>query len=135
MIATIAAPQEGYPLEELILRRERRQGIEFAQCKEHNSGDNWFALPEQWLAHLRTEHLEKLSLYQNTIGEKGLREATLETFKRLTGESKEPVEDKAFFEEMENLGRFTRERVEKVLHDMIISGIIFEVRAHFYKKA
>src|SRR5208283_247197 len=36
MIAMIAAPQEGYPLEELILRRERRQGIEFAQCNEHN---------------------------------------------------------------------------------------------------
>ncbi len=40
-------------------------------------------------------------LYNKPISEKGLREAALEVFKRLSGESKQPVEDKAFYEEME----------------------------------
>jgi replicative DNA helicase Mcm len=74
-------------------------------------------------------------LYNKPISEKGLREAALEVFKRLSGESKQPVEDRAFFEEIEKSGKFTREQAEKVFQDMWKSGVIYEVRAHHFKKA
>jgi len=74
-------------------------------------------------------------LYNKPISEKGLREAALETFKRLSGESKQPVEDKAFYEEIEKSGKFTREQAEKVFQDMWKSGVIYEVRVHHFKKA
>ena len=74
-------------------------------------------------------------LYNKPISEKGLREAALETFKRLSGESKQPVEDKAFYEEIEKSGKFTREQAEKVFQDMWKFGVIYEVRAHHFKKA
>ncbi len=74
-------------------------------------------------------------LYNKPISEKGLREAALEIFKRLSGESKQPVEDKAFYEEIEKTGKFTREQAEKVFQDMWKSGVIYEVRAHHFKKA
>ncbi len=74
-------------------------------------------------------------LYNRPLSEKGLREQALETFKQLSGESRQPVEDKAFFEEMEKLGRFTREQIEKVFQDMWKSGVIFEKKLHWYLKA
>ncbi|HVB12161.1 MAG TPA: LAGLIDADG family homing endonuclease, partial [Nitrososphaerales archaeon] len=74
-------------------------------------------------------------LYNKPVSEKGLREAALEVFKRLSGESKQPVEDKAFYEEIEKSGKFSRDQAEKVFQDMWKSGVIFEVRAHFFKKA
>jgi replicative DNA helicase Mcm len=74
-------------------------------------------------------------LYNKPLSEKGLREAALEVFKRLSGESKQPVEDKKFYEEMEKDGKFSREQVEKVFQDMWKSGVIYEVRAHHFKKA
>jgi replicative DNA helicase Mcm len=74
-------------------------------------------------------------LYNKPISEKGLREAALEAFKRLSGDAKQPVEDKAFYEEMEKMGKFTHEQVEKVFQDMWKSGVIYEVRAHHFKKA
>ncbi|MFI5421171.1 MAG: minichromosome maintenance protein MCM, partial [Nitrososphaerales archaeon] len=73
-------------------------------------------------------------LYNKPISEKGLREAALEVFKTLAGESKVPVEDKAFYEEIVKSGKFTREQAEKVFQDMWKSGVIYEVRAHFFKK-
>jgi len=73
-------------------------------------------------------------LYNKPISEKGLREAALEVFKTLAGESKQPVEDKAFYEEIVKSGKFTREQAEKVFQDMWKSGVIYEVRAHFFKK-
>jgi DNA replicative helicase MCM subunit Mcm2 (Cdc46/Mcm family) len=74
-------------------------------------------------------------LYNRPLSEKGLREAALDVFKRLSGESKQPVEDKAFYQEMEKENKFSREQIEKVFQDMWKSGVIFEVRAHFFKKA
>lgn len=74
-------------------------------------------------------------LYNRPVSEKGLREAALEVFKRLSGEAKQPVEDKAFYEELEKSGKFSRDQAEKVFQDMWKSGVIFEVRAHFFKKA
>ncbi|MHB1868464.1 MAG: minichromosome maintenance protein MCM [Nitrososphaerales archaeon] len=74
-------------------------------------------------------------LYNKPVSEKGLREAALEVFKRLSGESKQPVEDKAFYEEIEKSGKFSRDQAEKVFQDMWKSGVIFEIRAHFFKKA
>jgi len=74
-------------------------------------------------------------LYNKPISEKGLRETALEVFKKLSGESKQPVEDKAFYEEMEKTGKFTREQAEKVFQDMWKSGVIYESKPHFFKKA
>ena len=74
-------------------------------------------------------------LYNKPISEKGLREAALDVFKRLSGDSKQPVEDRAFYEEMEKTGKFTREQSEKIFQDMWKSGVIYEVRAHHFKKA
>ncbi len=74
-------------------------------------------------------------LYNKPLSEKGLREAALEIFKKLSGESKQPVENKAFYEEMEKTGKFSREQAEKVFQDMWKSGVIYEVKANFFKKA
>ena len=74
-------------------------------------------------------------LYNKPLSEKGLREAALEIFKRLSGDSKQPVENKAFYEEMEKTGKFSREQAEKVFQDMWKSGVIYEVKANFFKKA
>ncbi len=75
-------------------------------------------------------------LYNRPISEKGLRETALEVFKKLSGESKQPVEDKAFYTEMEkSAGKFTRDQVEKVFQDMWKSGVIYESKPHFFKKA
>ena len=74
-------------------------------------------------------------LYNKPVSEKGLREAALDVFKRLSGESKQPVQDKAFYEELEKDGKFTREQTEKVFQDMWKSGVIYEVRPHYFKKA
>ena len=74
-------------------------------------------------------------LYNRPVSEKGLRESALEVFKRLSGESKQAVEDKAFYEEMEKDGKFSRDQAEKVFQDMWKSGVIFEVKAHYFKKA
>ena len=49
-------------------------------------------------------------LYNKPISEKGLRDTALDTFKRLSGERREPVEDRTFFEEMEKTTKFTREQ-------------------------
>jgi replicative DNA helicase Mcm len=75
-------------------------------------------------------------LYDRPISEKGLRETALEVFKKLSGESKQPVEDKAFYTEMEkSASKFTRDQVEKVFQDMWKSGVIYESKPHFFKKA
>ncbi|MDG6996172.1 MAG: hypothetical protein JRN52_09635 [Nitrososphaerota archaeon] len=74
-------------------------------------------------------------LYNKPLSEKGLREAALEVFKKLSGESKQPVENKAFYEEMEKTGKFSREQAEKVFQDMWKSGVIYEVKPNFFKKA
>jgi replicative DNA helicase Mcm len=73
-------------------------------------------------------------LYNRPLSEKGLREAALEVFKRLSGEDKQPVEDKKFYEEMQKDGKFTREQTEKIFQDMWKSGVIYEVKAHHFKK-
>ncbi len=73
-------------------------------------------------------------LYNRPLSEKGLREAALEVFKRLSGEDKQPVEDKKFYEELQKDGKFTREQAEKIFQDMWKSGVIYEVRAHHFKK-
>jgi len=101
-------------------------------CKEHEV-DRYFRIPDQWRAHLQTYHAEADG--KGSLIEHGLRQAALDTFKRLSGESKLPVEDMSFYDEMEKMGKFTREQAEKALHDMWKSGVIFEVRAHFFKKA
>lgn len=74
-------------------------------------------------------------LYNKPISEKGLREAALEVFRKLSGDTKQPVEDRAFYEEMQKSGKFTKEQAEKVFQDMWKSGVIYEVRAHHFKKA
>ncbi|HZW56109.1 MAG TPA: LAGLIDADG family homing endonuclease [Nitrososphaerales archaeon] len=74
-------------------------------------------------------------LYNKPLSEKGLRESALEVFKKLSGESKQPVEDKVFYEEMEKAGKFGREQIEKVFQDMWKSGVIYESKPHFFKKA
>jgi replicative DNA helicase Mcm len=73
-------------------------------------------------------------LYNRPLSEKGLREAALDVFKRLSGDTKQPVEDKKFYEEMEKDGKFSRDQAEKVFQDMWKSGVIYEVRAHHFKK-
>ncbi len=74
-------------------------------------------------------------LYNKPVSEKGLRDAALDLFLELSGERKDPVEDKAFYDEMEKTGKFTKEQAEKVFQDMWKSGVIFERKPHFFKKA
>ena len=74
-------------------------------------------------------------LYNKPVSEKGLREAALDLFLELSGERKDPVEDKAFYEGMEKLDKFSSAQAEKVFQDMWKSGVIYEIRAHFFKKA
>jgi replicative DNA helicase Mcm len=74
-------------------------------------------------------------LYNKPVSEKGLREAALEIFKKLSGESRQPVEDKAFYAEMDKTTQFSREQVEKIFQDMWKGGIIYEKKLHWYLKA
>jgi replicative DNA helicase Mcm len=74
-------------------------------------------------------------LYGKPASEKGLRDTALEVFRKLSGESKEAVEDKAFYAEKEKSGKFSMDQAEKAFQEMWKSGIIYEVRAHFFKKA
>jgi len=116
-----------------LVKETIKMGSEtYVTCKEHEV-DRYFRIPDQWRAHLQTYHAEADG--KGSLIEHGLRQAALDTFKRLSGESKLPVEDMSFYDEMEKMGKFTREQAEKALHDMWKSGVIFEVRAHFFKKA
>ena len=101
------------------------EGLRYVSCKDH--ADGWFTL-QQYKEHLMQEHHKQVS-------ENGLRQGALDTFKQLSGDSKQPVEDKEFYNKMEKTGKFTMEQAEKVFQDMWKSGVIFEVRAHFFKKA
>ena len=74
-------------------------------------------------------------LYNKPISELGLRETALQVFKKLSGEERVLVEDRAFYEEMEKAGKFTREQAEKAFQDMWKSGVIYEKKPHFFKKA
>ncbi|MDG6905417.1 MAG: hypothetical protein JRN20_06520 [Nitrososphaerota archaeon] len=68
------------------------------------------------------------------LSTKGLRETALEVFKKLGGESRQLVENRAFCDEMEKTGKFSREEVEKAFQDMWKSGVIYEIRPGFFKK-
>jgi replicative DNA helicase Mcm len=83
---------------------------------------------------VRTKKVDVGVLYDRPLSERGLRETALEVFKRLSGEAREPVEDKKFYEEMEKDGKFTHDQVVKVFQDMYRSGMIYEVRPHFYRR-
>ena len=74
-------------------------------------------------------------LYNKPVSEKGLREEALHLFRELSGDRKDPVENKAFYERMEKTTKFSREQIEKVLLDMWKSGVIYEVRTNFFKKS
>ncbi|MCL4517579.1 MAG: hypothetical protein M1587_00090 [Thaumarchaeota archaeon] len=110
---------------ELFLNVVVKASGTFVQCRMHHDATQYFQLVKQWNEHIKTYHLDAL---------KNLPETALEVFKRLSGESKQVVESKAFYEEMEKIGRFSREQIEKVLQDMWKSGVIYEVKAGFFKK-
>ena len=108
---------------QLIRGQKTDHGADFLSCKEHP--DAWFTT-EQWQEHVKREH---------PSSPVGVREAALEVFKKLQGEPKQPVENKAFFEELTRDGKFTKEQAEKVFQDMWKSGVIYEVRPGFFKRA
>ena len=93
------------------------------------------AMLDSALVDVNTNKPDVGVLYNRPLSEKGLREAALDTFKKISAETGKAVEDKVFYEEMEKLGKFTREQAEKVFQDMYKSGAIYEVNAHFFKKA
>ena len=81
-----------------------------------------------------TKKVDAGIVFGKPVSEKGLREAAVDTFKRLSGESRQPVQDSAFLNEIVKIGKFTREQAEKVFQDLWKSGVIYEVKAHFFKK-
>jgi replicative DNA helicase Mcm len=83
---------------------------------------------------VRTKKVDIGVLYDRPLSERGLRETALEVFKKLSGDNKDPVEDKKFYEEMEKEGKFKHEEAVKVFQDMYRSGMIYEVRPHFYRR-
>ena len=137
-VASDASLRASFLRNDLIFSKfEKGKEGTFVRCKEHIEG--LFRVPEEWDAHVSTYHNDKASQDEETIVYKpewkGLRDAALDTFKRLSGESKDPVEDKTFYDEMEKLGKFSKDQAEKTWQDMWKTGVIFEVRAHFFKKA
>ena len=82
----------------------------------------------------KTKQVDPGVLYGKPLSEKGLREAALEVFKRLSGETKQPVQDRNFYDEMEKSGKFSRDQAEKVFQEMWKSGVIYEVKPHHFKK-
>ena len=75
-------------------------------------------------------------LYGKPLSERNQLETALETFKKLEGPgpSKQPVEDKAFLEELEKTGKFNKEEADKMLKTLYRSGQIYEIKPHFYRR-
>ncbi len=71
--------------------------------------------------------------YGKPVRERGLRDTALEVSKTLGGETKQPFEDKAFYEEMKKKG-FSSEEAEKGWQMLYRGGVVYEVRPGFFRK-
>lgn len=80
----------------------------------------------------KTKKVDLGVLYNRPVSEKGLRDTAFEAFKKLTGESRQPVKDEDFYNEMTSSGKFTREDAEKILREMWTHGMIYETKKHFF---
>ncbi len=109
-------------LHEEISIDDARAAIDFYERTLHSFEDPY------------TKKVDAGIVFGKPVSEKGLREAAVDTFKRLSGESRQPVQDSAFLNEIVKIGKFTREQAEKVFQDLWKSGVIYEVKAHFFKK-
>ena len=92
------------------------------------------AMLDSALVDVNTNKTDVGVLYNKPLSEKGLREAALDTFKKISAETGKPVEDKVFYAEMEKLGKFTREQIEKVFQDMCKSGGNLRSQRSFFQK-
>ncbi len=82
----------------------------------------------------KTKKVDFGVLYDRPISEKGLRDTAVEVFKKLSGETKQPVKDTDFYDEMAKTGKFSRDEAEKVFRDMYEHGMIYEVKPHYFKR-
>ena len=112
----------GYTLTSKGVKAWKRQAMEQRSANATNATN---------ATATRTDPLKEAEKRQQ---EQTLRQLALDTFKRLTGEDRQPVEDKVFCEEITKAGTFTPEQALKVFQDLYKSGVIYEVRAHFFKK-
>jgi replicative DNA helicase Mcm len=73
-------------------------------------------------------------VYGKPLSERGRLEAALQTFKDLSGQNKEDVEDRVFIEALEKTGKFNHDESENMFKTLYRSGQIYPVRPHFYKR-
>jgi replicative DNA helicase Mcm len=83
----------------------------------------------------KTKKVDMGVLYNRPVSEKGLRDTAVEVFKTLTGESRQPVRDEDFYNEMMKSGKFSREDAEKIFRDMYTHGMIYETKPHYFLRA
>ncbi|MGB9659038.1 MAG: LAGLIDADG family homing endonuclease [Nitrososphaerales archaeon] len=83
---------------------------------------------------VKTGKIDLGVLHGRPLSERTLLETALDIFKTLEGPQKNPVEGKAFIDELVKTGKFTQEEAQRMLQTLNRSGQIYEVKPGFYRK-
>ena len=83
---------------------------------------------------VKTGKIDLGVLHGKPLSERTLLETALDIFKSLEGPQKNPVEGKAFIDELVKTKKFTQEDAQKMLQTLNRSGQIYEVKPGFYRK-
>lgn len=83
---------------------------------------------------VRTGKIDLGVLHGRPLSERTLLETALDLFRSLEGDKKNPVEGRAFVDELVKTKRFTADEAQRMLQMLNRSGQIYEVRPGFYRK-
>ncbi|MCP8307406.1 MAG: minichromosome maintenance protein MCM [archaeon] len=83
---------------------------------------------------VRTGKIDLGVLHGRPLSERTLLETALDIFKSLEGPQKNPVEGRAFIDELVKTKKFTQEDAQRMLQTLNRSGQIYEVKPGFYRK-
>jgi len=83
---------------------------------------------------VKTGKIDLGVLHGRPLSERTLLETALDIFKTLEGPQKNPVEGRAFIDELVRTKKFTQEDAQRMLQTLNRSGQIYEVKPGFYRK-
>lgn len=83
---------------------------------------------------VKTGKIDLGVLIGRPLSERTLLETALDIFKTLEGPQKNPVEGRAFIDELVKTKKFTQEDAQRMLQTLNRSGQIYEVKPGFYRK-
>ena len=83
---------------------------------------------------VKTGKIDLGVLIGRPLSERTLLETALDIFKTLEGPQKNPVEGRAFIDELVKTKKFTQEDGQRILQTLNRSGQIYEVKPGFYRK-